>query len=331
MNRIPEVTVLMPVHNGIPFLYEAVESILRQSLGDFTFLIIDDGSNDGGQDYLDQLSDPRVRVVHQSNRGCGGARNVGLAMCDSEFVAVMDSDDVAVPCRLESQLDFLRHHKDVGMVGTQIAFLGAGGRTGFFPPMPCDHHEIYADLLRGRLAMRHPSVMCRTSVLKGIGGYGVDHVGEDFGMFLRMGEVSKLANLEEVLLLYRIHLGNVTLKRMALIRAHLAHECYCARQRAGGLPEVTFDEFTTERPFWHRIADRMDCYALTQYWRALTEILSASKFKGYARLGWSILCSPEVTWQRLCREARKIRRTTRAARRMRSTKPITPPAGTTGC
>jgi len=308
-----------------------VESILRQSLGDFTFLIINDGSTDGSRDYLDRLSDPRVRVVHQSNRGCGGALNVGLAMCDSEFVARMDSDDVAGPCRLESQLDFLRRHKDVGMVGTQIAFLGVGGTTGFSPPMPCDHQEIYADLLRGRLSLRHPSVMYRISVMKRIGGYGIDRDGEDFGMFLRMGEVSKLANLEEVLLLYRVHLGNVTVKTMGLIRGHVAHECHCARQRAGGLAEVTFDEFTAERPFGQRIADRMDCYALTQYWRALAEILSASEFKGYTRLGWSALCSPRLTWQRLCREARKIRQTAKAATRMRSTKLITPPAGTTRC
>lgn len=327
MNRVPEVTVLMPVFNGIPFLHEAVESILRQSLRDFIFLIIDDGSTDGSQDYLDQLSDPRVRVVHQSNRGCGGARKVGLAMCDSEFVAMMDSDDVAAPRRLELQLDFLRRHQDVGLVGTQIAFLGARGITGFSPPMPCDHHQIYSDLIRGRLALRHPTVMCRTSVMKGIGGYRMDRDGEDYGMFLRMGEASKLANLEEVLLLYRMHLGNVTARTIGLIRSHIAHECCCAHQRARGLPEVSFEAFTAQRKFWQRTADRMDSYALTHYWRAMAEILSADKFKGYARLGWSAMCSPQMTWQRLCREARKLRQRTGAAMRLSSKEPCSAPGG----
>jgi hypothetical protein len=217
------------------------------------------------------------------------------------------------------------------MVGTQIAYLGVGGRTGFSSPMPCNHHEIYADLLRGRLAISQPSLMCRTSLLKGIGGYRIDRSGEDWDMFLWMGEVSKIANLEEVLHLYRVHRGSVNAKYTGLIRAHIAHACYCARQRAAGLPEVTFDEFTAQRRFWQCIADRMDCYALTQYQRALDEILSASEFKGYARLGWSALCSPQLTWQRLCREARKIRHTTRPARRVRSTKPSTPPSAATRC
>ncbi len=328
---MPEVTVLMSVHNGIPFLHEAVESILRQSLGDFTFLIIDDGSTDGSGDYLDRLTDPRVQIVHQCQRGLGAALNRGLDICETEFLARMDADDVSVRNRLEAQLAFLRCHEEIGLLGTQIAHLGVGGHNGLSSPMPCDHEAIYADLLRGRLALSHPSIMCRTSVLKRIGGYRIQGVGEDWDMFLRMGEVSRIANLEEVHHLYRVHLGSVNAKHTGLIRAHIAHACYCARQRAAGLPEVTFNEFTAERSFWQCIAERMDCYALAQYQRALHEILSASEFKGYARLGWSALCSPQLTWQRLCREARKIRQTTRAARCVGSTKPSTPPRSTTRC
>jgi glycosyltransferase involved in cell wall biosynthesis len=327
MNDIPEITVLMPVYNGIPFLQEAVESILRQTFGNFTFLVIDDGSTDGSEKYLDQLRDSRVRVVHQSNRGCGGARKVGLRMCDSEFVAMMDADDVAVPRRLETQLDFLRRHPDVGLVGTQISFLGAGGRTGFSPPMPCDHQEIYTDLIRGRLALRHPTVTCRTSVMKGIGGYRIDRDGEDYGMFLRMGEVSKLANLEDVFLLYRMHLGNVSANSIGLIRSHIAHECCCAHQRARGLPEVTFDAFTAQRTLCQRMADRMDAYALTHYWRAMAEILSAKELRGYARLAWSAVCSPHMTWQRFCREARKLRQRIGGAKRPSTKEPYSAPAG----
>jgi glycosyltransferase involved in cell wall biosynthesis len=319
------VTVLMPVYNGLPYLREAVDSILRQSFRDFGFLIIDDGSTDCSGDYLDQLADPRIEVVHERHRGLGAALNQGLDICGTEFLARMDADDVALPGRLEAQLAFLRRHEEIGILGTQIAHLGVAGGTGFSSPMPCDHKAIYADLLRGRLALSHPSIMCRTSVLKRIGGYRIQGVGEDWEMFLRIGEVSRIANLGEVLHLYRVHLGSVNARHTGLVRARIAYACYCARQRAGGLPEITFDEFAAQRPFWRRLVDRMDCYGLTQYQRALHEILSASQFKGYARLGWSALCSPQLTWQRLCREARKIRRTTGPKRHVAGA----PPDGTT--
>ena len=303
------ITVVMSVYNGLPFLPEAVDSILRQSFGDINLLIVDDGSTDGGEHYLDRLKDPRVRVVHQPNRGQGAARNVGLAMCDSEFVAIMDSDDVAVSSRLESQLDFLRRHKDVGMLGTQFAYLGVGGRAGFSPPMPCDHAEIHRDLLLGRLAVCQPSLMCRTSVLKGIGGYRIAGSGEDWDMFLRMGEASKLANLGEVLHLYRVHPGSVTTKYVGLVRARIAHACCCAKQRAGGSPEVTFDEFVAKeraRAPWQRAAERMDWYASAQYRAGLAQILDSRTAKGYVRLAWAAVCSPPRTWQRLCRASRKL-------------------------
>ena len=70
---MPEVTVLMPVYNGMPFLPEAVDSIRKQTLRDYTFLIINDGSTDDTEEYLNRLDDPRLQVVHQHNQGIGAA------------------------------------------------------------------------------------------------------------------------------------------------------------------------------------------------------------------------------------------------------------------
>jgi glycosyltransferase involved in cell wall biosynthesis len=133
---MPEVTVLMPVYNGMPFLPEAVDSILNQTLRDFTFLIINDGSTDDTEEYLDRLDDPRLQIVHQPNQGIGAALNAGLALCKTEFIARMDSDDLSLPSRLKAQLDFLNLHKDVGLVGTKFAYLGISGRSGFPPRRP---------------------------------------------------------------------------------------------------------------------------------------------------------------------------------------------------
>ena len=101
-----EISILMAVYNGMPYLPEAVRSIRAQTFEDWTFVIIDDGSSDGTADYLDGLDDPRIRVTHQENQGLGAALNRGLELCDTEFLARMDSDDIAYPTRLQEQLDF---------------------------------------------------------------------------------------------------------------------------------------------------------------------------------------------------------------------------------
>ena len=303
----PEVTVLMTVYNSMPFLKAAVDSILRQSFTEFNFVIVDDGSTDGGSDYVDQLTDTRIRVIRQSNRGQGVARNVGLEICNSEFVAMMDADDVALPSRLQCQIEFLRNNKDIGMVGTQFAYMGPSGRSGFRPPMACDHAGIVADLIRGRLAISQSSLMCRTSILKSIGGYKVAGCGEDWDMFLRIAEVSKLANLDKILLLYRINPDSTTAQNIGIVRTRIAHACVCAEQRAGGLPETPFEQFSAERrarPFWLRAVEQADWYASNQYRAGLGQVLDTRPVEGYARIGWSAICSPARTWQRVCRASR---------------------------
>ena len=81
----PAVTVLMSVHNGLPFLAEAVSSVLAQTFQDFEFLILDDASTDGTADYLRTLSDPRVRVITLTeNIGLTAALNRGLRESQGE-------------------------------------------------------------------------------------------------------------------------------------------------------------------------------------------------------------------------------------------------------
>lgn len=306
-----EVTVLMTVYNAMPFLTEAVDSILRQSFSDFTFLIIDDGSTDGGAEFLDQLADPRIRVVHQANSGQGTARNIGLRMCRGEFVAMMDADDVAMPSRLESQIKFLKCHREVGVVGSQFAYLGTQGKVGFKPPMPVGHAEIFSNLLHGRLAMCQASLTCRSSVLRKIGGYRFAGCGEDWDMFLRMGEASRLANLSEVLYLYRIHPSCTTIKHARLVQARTAHACACANRRMAGLPEPSFEDFCAERrarPLLQRVLDRMDCYSFGHYRVGVGYVLDARPIMGYARIAWAAICSPMRTCHRIHRVSRRTLR-----------------------
>ena len=314
---MPRVTILMSVYNGLPFLPEAVGSILGQTFKDLTFLIVDDGSTDGSGEFLEHLDDERLRILHQSHGGLGAALNKGLAMCETEFIARMDADDVALPGRIAKQLNFLCEHPKVGTVGSQFAYLGPSGRTGFSPHLPCDHETIYADLLRVRHALCHATITCRTALLKQIGGYRITGCGEDWDMMLRIGEVSRLANVDRVLYLYRLHRNTTHTTELAAIQVRYAFASHNAKRRAKNCPETTLADFIAAQPaqsFWHHMANWVDRYAFTQYRQALFEVLSARRLRGYARLGWAALCSPRKTWQRICRLAPSVhkRRTTRA-------------------
>jgi hypothetical protein len=153
--------------------------------------------------------------------------------------------------------------------------------------------------------------MCRTSVLKSIGGYRIHSSGEDYDLFLRMGEAAKLANLNEVLYLYRLNPNSLSVKKFVEIRKKYSYACHCARRRAEGRPERTFEEFAAEqraRPFRHRAAEAMDFYALAQYRKALADILSSHSAIGYIRLVLAAISSPRWTIQRISREFRKYRK-----------------------
>ncbi len=303
-----EVTVIMSVFNGMPYLPDAVESILNQTFQHFKFLIINDGSTDGSRDYIDGLNDHRVQIVHQPNLGLGAALNAGLAACETEFIARMDADDIALAPRLEEQLFFLKCHREIGLIGCQISYIDKDGRRGLSPPLPCLHERIDKNLLNGEHAMCHPAIMCRTSLLKKIGGYRISGVGQDLDMFLRMGEVSRLANLDKVLLLYRTHSGCANTTRRKEMRERCAYAIQCAQQRRAGKHEFSFDEFLgiwRSMPLWQRVAEAMDIYASYQYRLALADILGSHRPRGYARMGWAGLCSPVRTSNRIVRAIRK--------------------------
>lgn len=303
---MPDVTILMPVYNGMPYLPEAVQSIRRQTLRDWRFLIVNDGSTDGTVEYLNQLNDARIEVLHGPNRGLAGALNRGLELCRTELLARMDSDDVAYRCRLEEQLAFLRRRPEVGLVGTQVERLGEG-RTAGRSLLPCNHASIFSHLMKGLPAIYHPAIMCRTALLKEIGGYLFDSAAQDWDMFLRMGERAELANLDRVLLSYRFHAGSVTSAKMAEARSRIAFACESAQRRQAGAPPIDYERFLALRraaPWWRRAANAMEIHARCQYRMAVSDVLAGRPARGYLRLGWGAVCSPRLTRQRITRVLR---------------------------
>ncbi|MEM7456543.1 MAG: glycosyltransferase [Planctomycetota bacterium] len=305
---MPEVSVLMTVYNGMPYLRAAVESIQQQSLSEFSFVIVDDGSTDETPEYLAQVaeSDSRVTVITQCNSGTAAAANQGLKHIDTEFVARMDADDVAMPERLRKQLDFLKSHPDIGLAGTQVAPIGEK-EVGNSLQLPCNHEQIFPTMMQGRHGLAHSSIMIRTGVLKQLGGYWAKKLIDDWDMMLRVGEVSRLANLDEVLLHYRVHSGSLNGQSMWRMHRHINYAVECAVRRQADRDPISFEQYEDQlatRPLVSRISEQIHVYAMTHYRLAVAEIYGGNKVRGYGRLLWSAVCNPVRSIHRLKRLVR---------------------------
>lgn len=296
-------SVLMTVYNGMPHLAAATESVLGQTFGDFQFVIVNDGSTDGTRDYLGGLSDPRVAILDRPNGGTTAASNQGLQHCTAELVARVDADDVLLPERFAKQVAYLDQHPEVGLLGTQMAPIGAKG-VGQNMRLPTEHEDIYGALADGRHGMMHATIMMRTALLKQIGGYRPIGLADDWDMMLRMGEAARLATLDEVLFHYRVHQGTLSSSSMRRTRACINYACHLASLRRRGEPEITFEQFTQlqrHRPWAARVAESIELHARTQYRLALADLYGGARWRGAARMAWAAGCSPRLTLQRVAR------------------------------
>ena len=87
------VSIILPVFNGEKFIKKAIESVLNQSLNDFELIVINDGSTDSTADIINSFKDNRIRIINQSNKGPGQARNNGLKIASGDYIMFLDADD----------------------------------------------------------------------------------------------------------------------------------------------------------------------------------------------------------------------------------------------
>jgi glycosyltransferase involved in cell wall biosynthesis len=221
------VSVVIPVYNTVCYVAEAIESILAQTFPDFELIVIDDGSTDGCGEILSRyaIRDPRVRIIHRENRGIVASRNEGIALASGEFLAVLDSDDVALPGRLALQLAYLKDHPDCVAVGGSALVIDSAGDTICTWRFPCTHDELDALNLVNDQRMLHSSLTMRREVVRNLLGYREEaETAEELDLLLRMGEVGQLANVPEVVVKYRRHGDSVSHARRArqVLASHFA-------------------------------------------------------------------------------------------------------------
>ncbi len=209
----PAVSVLMPVHDGAPWVADAVRSVLAQTAGDLELIVIDDGSTDATPEILARAREARLRVERQARLGLTRSLNRALALARGALVARLDADDLALPERFARQRAFLDARPDVGLLGTGAREVDAAGREVAVVTPPADDAAIRRALIR-RNPFVHSSVMARRETVLRAGGYDETlPVAQDYDLWMRLGGVTRLANLPEPLVVRRLLPGRVSAVR----------------------------------------------------------------------------------------------------------------------
>lgn len=208
----PLVSVILPVYNGLPYLEEAVNSVLSQSFRNFELIIVNDGSTDGSELVIENFTDKRIHLFQQENRGLAVTLNRAISLSRGKYIARQDQDDVSFPFRFERQVQFLDANQDVGMVGAGAEIWVGHNRTNRLLSHPAENAVLKFELLFDNHFV-HSSVMIRRSVFDNIGCYSEvasRQPPEDYELWSRVMKEYKLANLPDVLVAYREVVGSMS-------------------------------------------------------------------------------------------------------------------------
>jgi glycosyltransferase involved in cell wall biosynthesis len=209
MNRVLPVTVVIPAHQAARFLPITLESIQQQTAAPQAVIVVDDGSTDGSADVARGFG---VEVVQQPQRGPGAARNRGIELATTEFVAFLDADDWYAPDKLERAVAVLEQ-LGAACLATD-AWIVRGDRI---EGRKNQHREVPTVLTTERLLQHSPiicsSVVARTAAVRAVGAFD-EHpdlvATEDFDLWLRMSTIEPLAYVHEPSTFYRVHAGSLS-------------------------------------------------------------------------------------------------------------------------
>lgn len=239
MSAYPIVSVIMAVYNGAAWLPETVASLQAQTLADWELIAVDDCSKDDSVAVLQAFGDPRIHIIRSpQNGGPVIARNRAFSKTRGRYVAGLDQDDISLPARFALQAAYLDAHPEVALVSSAADYLIDGRRVAGNWPRPLTPTLIdWLMLIRNPLAWS--SVMFRADAARQLVPFerpSMRYV-EDFDLYHRIRAQGRIAQIDEVLMLYRCHDGGAsnvfnTLMRMnaeALLRERhremqLAHD-----------------------------------------------------------------------------------------------------------
>jgi glycosyltransferase involved in cell wall biosynthesis len=208
----PVVSIVVPVFEPHPVYFrQAIESVLNQSFSDLEVIIVEDPSSSSGRDLLSGLRDSRmIHIVHDKRTSLSRQHNRGLSEARGAFICRFDADDVCAPDRVQRELEFLRGHPDVDVVGSCLTIIDDSSQVIGERRYPIEHAAIVMALRRYN-SIANSTVMFRREVYERFGGWRDSPLpAQDYEWYSRLAAGGvRFANLPLPLVRYRLHPGSI--------------------------------------------------------------------------------------------------------------------------
>ena len=210
-----QLTIGIPVYNGMPYLAETIESVQRQENGDFEILVIDDGSKDDSREYLCSLRDARLRVISQPNQGLTATLNRMLEECRTPWLVRLDADDIALPHRTAAIHEAIQKSPEAGMFYSRARHHDHASAVSLVRSSEGTPAELREQTRRGYLlSICHSSVVLNVQKTRHAGGYRFNYKIEDLDLWWRMALKHDIVFLPEVTVGYRMNNASMCINNL---------------------------------------------------------------------------------------------------------------------
>lgn len=205
------VSIITITYNRASYIKEAIDSVLNQSFKDFELIVLDDCSTDNTEEIVKSYFDEKIKYFKNDKQlRIAASRNKAIDLCGGKYIAVLDSDDIWYDTeKLKKQIEFLENNKEYALVGTNAIFINDKGEEIKKSSVKIEDKEIRKSILL-RNQFFHSSVLFSKDVFINLGNYDENlKIGEDYDLFLRIGQKYKFANLKDYSTKYRVHSGSI--------------------------------------------------------------------------------------------------------------------------
>ncbi len=251
--RYPLVSVVMPVYNAGGFLVASIESILNQTYKNTEFIIVDDASTDESWEILKKYAKKYKKMkLFRNTRNLGISETAKRAISEAkgDFIARMDADDIALPNRLEQQIAYLQQHKKTVALGGQCMLIDKDGYVIGNKTFPTTFKKIYKYIFEF-VPLQQPTMMIARKRLPKNFEYYRDgmNTAEEVELLFKLFQKGRVENLNNIVLMYRIHDENYSLKNpketflLTFLTRVKAIFCYGYRPTAQGLLTTIIQAF----------------------------------------------------------------------------------------
>jgi glycosyltransferase involved in cell wall biosynthesis len=306
----PTVSVVIPAYNAEAFIEECLASALGQTFADLEVIVVDDGSSDRTAEMAESFagSDPRLRIVRQTNAGVITARNEGIRLAAGRWVALLDADDVWHPSKLEAQLSYISENglRPPLVVGTRATYLGTGRRNlGTLGNEPIDMARIRrAELLPFPLGS---TALFDRELLTYAGGFSdalrpVGHA-EDLELLSRLARLgAEVACVPAAHALIRLHPDSASARQHRRQKLAARYVREIVRRDELGLAPLLLEEFRSSYELTRRQARSDRCQFEVR--QAAVEYVSGNSVRAVKHLITAAVLDPPYVASRLRQKAR---------------------------